>query len=57
MGVRSAGCLLQLLLGSVRFSESQIVGDSPVEQVRVLRDDRYVVPDSTEGEFAEVVAT
>ena len=52
--VRGAGGILQLGLRSVRSSETQIVGNRSMEQVRVLCHDRNVVPDSAEGEFADV---
>ena len=38
MGIGGPGCLFQLCLGSVRVSESQVLGNGPVEKVGVLGD-------------------
>ena len=57
MRIRSPGCLLELILGGSRLAEAQILGDRAVEQVCVLRDDRYAVSDSAEGQVPQVMSS
>ena len=46
MGVGGSGGGFQFLLSSVLLAESEVVGDCTVEEVGVLGDDGYVIPDA-----------